>query len=100
MDVALRLRKAREELVRFEQDVHEKMLARQKITEQVQEAERKLREIRALEVDMRLARSRLGRLDIELARLNMQKKRLEREVPNIESELRKIDTERKFRRPI
>lgn len=98
MDVTQRLRKAREELVRFEHDMHEKTLERQKLTEHIQEVESKIREIRLLEQDLRMTRSRLGRLDIELARLNAQRRRLGREVPNLEIELQKSGLGGRFRK--
>lgn len=98
LDAAYGLKKARENISRFQETIHQKMLERGKLQEEVREIEARLREIRALEHDIVLKRSLLGRLDLELTRLRMQKLRLEREIPQTERELEGIERERRFGR--
>ena len=100
MDVIQRMKKAREELTKFQSTVHTKKLEREKLQEEIQEDEGKVREIRAIERDLRLKRSRLGRLDAEVSRLDRQKIRLEREIPNMAGELRRMEQGGRFRRPL
>lgn len=95
-DIARRLKKAREEISRFEQSIHTKILEREKLQEEIRVSERQIQEIRRLELELRLKRSLLGRLDIEITRLNFEQKRLQREIPGVEREFQKIEMERRF----
>jgi len=88
MDVTQQMRKARGELEKFQSSIRTKKLEREKLQAEIQEDEGKIREIRAIERDMRLKRSRLGRLDAEIVRLDGQQKRLAREIPNMVGALR------------
>lgn len=99
MDAARGLKKARENISRFQETIHEKTLARGKLQAEVQEIEARLREIRALEHDLVLKRSLLGRIDLELTRLRMQKLRLDREIPQTEREFQRTEREGRFTRP-
>lgn len=100
MDVALRMKKAREELTKFQSTVHTKKLEREKLQEEIQEDEARVREIRTIERDLRLKRSRLGRLDGDVNRLDREMVRLSREIPNMAGELRRMGQGGRFRRPL
>lgn len=95
-DITRNLKRVRDELSRFQETIHAKMLEREKLQLELQEMSRKIQEIRTLEREMILKRSLLGRLDMDLTRLSMQKKRLEREIPSLEYELEKMEKERRF----
>ncbi len=98
MDAARQLKAARENINRFEGSLHTKTLERAKLQGEVQDIEAKLREIRALERDLALKRSLLGRLDLELTRLRMQKLRLGREIPQAERDLQRVERRGRFGR--
>ena len=98
MDAARQLKRARENISRFQETIHAKTLERGKLQEEIQSIEAKLREIRAFEHDLVLKRSLLGRLDLELTRMRMQKLRLEREIPQAEREFQTFERERRFGR--
>ena len=99
-DISRRFKKARDELSKFQQKFRSKQLEREKLAEEIELAESKIREVRLLERELRMQRSLLGRIDIELRRLNMDKKRLEREIPSMEREFQRMERERKFGRSI
>lgn len=95
-DVTRHFRKAREELSRFQQQLHAKQLEREKLAKEIGDAETQIRQIRTLERETRMKRSLLGRLDLEINRLNAQKKRIDREAPAFEREFEKMKQERRF----
>jgi len=99
-DISRRFKKARDELSKFQQKFRSKRLEREKLAEEIELAEGKIREIRRLERELRLKRSLLGRIDIELRRLSLDKKRLDREIPHIEREFQRMERERRFGRSI
>jgi hypothetical protein len=96
INVSLKLKKVRDEIVRFDQNIHAKLLARQKLQEEIRGIEEQVSRIRVLEQGMRLKKSLLGRLDIELARLKNQKIRLEREIPLMEREFKRMEQAGRF----
>lgn len=96
LNVSLKLKKVRDEIVRFDQNIHAKLLERQKLQEEILGIEEQVRRIRVLEQGMRLKKSLLGRLDIELARLKNQKIRLEREIPLMEREFKRMEKAGRF----
>ncbi len=98
VDVSRHLKRVRDELARFQQDLHAKTLEREKMMEEVRLAEQQIQQIHLLELELRKKRSLLGRMDIEIAHLTGQKKRLEREIPNMEREFQKMEMERTFGR--
>jgi len=85
-DISRRFKKARDELSKFQQKFRSKRLEREKLAEEIELAEGKIREIR--------------RIDIELRRLSLDKKRLDREIPHIEREFQRMERERRFGRSI
>ncbi|MFY9457378.1 MAG: hypothetical protein WAP23_00375 [Candidatus Spechtbacterales bacterium] len=96
VDVVFRLKKTREELSRFQKQMHDKTLDREKMRADIRALEEQISRIRVLEQELRIKKSLLGRFDMELNRFNTQKERLEREVLPMEQELRKIDQERRL----
>jgi len=96
MDIARRLKQTREEIVKFQQSIHAKILEQDKVTQEIQEIEKKIREAKALEREMSLKRSIHSRIGIELTRLNSQKRRLEQEIPNMEYEIQKMKSADRF----
>ena len=96
VDVSRKLKAVREELSRFQQTVHLKQQERQKLQGEMQAMEQRIREVSAMERELRLKKSLIGRLDIELSQLNTQKVRLEREIPAIEREFQLMEQQRKF----
>lgn len=99
MDAAYGLKKAREDITRFQENIHAKTLERGKLQREITEIEGRLHEIRTLERDLVLKRSLLSRLDLELTRLRMQKLRLDREIPQTEREFQRAEREGRFTRP-
>ena len=99
-DISRRFKKARDELSKFQQNLRSKQLEREKLAEEIELTESKIREVRRLERELRLKRSLLGRIDIELRRLHMDRNRLEREIPSIEREFQRMERERRFGRSI
>ena len=96
LNVSLKLKKVRDELARFDQNIHAKLLERQKLQEEILGSEREINRIRTLEQEMRLKKSLLGRIDIELSRFKIQKMRLEREIPLMEREFKRMEQASRF----
>jgi len=96
VDISRRLKKTRQEIAKFQQNIHSRMLEQEKIGEEIRSLEKQLRETKAIEREVRLKRSLLGRISIDLRSLDMQKKRLEREIPSIEMEFQKMQRALRF----
>ncbi|MBI1888511.1 MAG: hypothetical protein HYS15_01050 [Candidatus Spechtbacteria bacterium] len=95
MDAARELKKAREEITKFEETIHGKILERQKLEQEIKTIGEKTLEAQSLARELSLKRSLLGRLDLDLTRLRMQKMRLEREIPLIEREFQRMEREKR-----
>lgn len=95
MDAARELKKAREEITKFDATIHAKILEREKLNQEITAIDQKTSEARSLTRELSLKRSLLGRLDLDLTRLRMQKMRLEREIPLIEREFSRMEREKR-----
>ena len=95
-DITRQLKKMHSELLKFQQDIHSKTLARSRLTKDVRDMEREIRRVKRLERDLRLRKSELGRIDLELNHLTVQRKRLQREIPYMERDFKKMEQQRKF----
>lgn len=95
MDAVRELKKAREAIVKFDANIHAKILEREKLDQEIKSIDQQTLEARSLERELSLKRSLLGRLDMELTRLRMQKMRLSREIPLIEREFERMEKEKR-----